>query len=289
MGNFCLWYQDDLKLDLSSEDFEETKSIKKRVDLSKIILLQATWRGYSARKKISLVPSRSKLEDEGENSENSTEMSIKITKSQLKKYKGDLVGRARQGQGMQIWEDGSKYDGTWEDNIPNGHGTYCDLYGDIYTGLFLQGRANGFGTLTKKEGGVYSGNWVLDSPKGKGLKYIQGGNVYIGDFDHGRKSGYGELTYINGDKYKGFFKNGQFHGFGVFLWKTGKSYSGNWENGKRAGFGLFTYPNQRKYTGFFEYNKRHGFGVVTLPDGTEKQGIWEKGRYKNIPNILYTN
>jgi hypothetical protein len=158
-------------------------------------------------------------------------MSIKITKSQLKKYKGDLIGRMRQGQGMQTWEDGSKYDGSWEDNIPNGHGTYCDLYGDIYAGNFLQGRANGFGTLTKKEGGIYSGNWVLDSPKGKGLKYIQGGNVYIGDFDQGRKSGYGELTYINGDKYKGFFKNGQFHGFGVFLWKTGKTYSGNWENG----------------------------------------------------------
>ena len=59
MGNTCYCELPDMQLETTSDDMEEIKLCKKRLDLSKIIKLQATWRGYSSRKKISLVQSRS--------------------------------------------------------------------------------------------------------------------------------------------------------------------------------------------------------------------------------------
>ena len=45
----------------------------------------------------------------------------------------------KDGRGVQIWPDGSRYDGFWKD-----------------------GMANGFGRLVHAEGDVYEGEWTDD-------------------------------------------------------------------------------------------------------------------------------
>ena len=49
----------------------------------------------------------------------------------------------RQGRGVQIWQDGSKYEGFWESD-----------------------KANGFGRLIHANGGMYQGYWHNDLAHG---------------------------------------------------------------------------------------------------------------------------
>jgi hypothetical protein len=52
------------------------------------------------------------------------------------RYQGEwLLGtQVRQGTGIQIWPDGSMYEGWWVDNKANGKGRLIHADGDIYDG-----------------------------------------------------------------------------------------------------------------------------------------------------------
>mmetsp|Transcript_39956 Transcript_39956/g.29462 ORF Transcript_39956/g.29462 Transcript_39956/m.29462 type:complete len:101 (+) Transcript_39956:290-592(+) len=52
------------------------------------------------------------------------------------KYEGEwLVGTdIRDGRGVQIWSDGSRYEGYWKANRANGRGRLIHADGDIYEG-----------------------------------------------------------------------------------------------------------------------------------------------------------
>ena len=52
------------------------------------------------------------------------------------KFRGEwLVGETiRQGKGMQIWPDGSIYEGYWRDDKANGRGRLIHADGDVYSG-----------------------------------------------------------------------------------------------------------------------------------------------------------
>jgi hypothetical protein len=52
----------------------------------------------------------------------------------------------RSGQGTQVWPDGAKYEGNWENNKANGKGKFFHADGDIYTGEWKDDKANGQGT-----------------------------------------------------------------------------------------------------------------------------------------------
>ena len=43
-----------------------------------------------------------------------------------------MLNNHRSGQGTQVWPDGAKYEGDWEDNKANGKGTFYHADGDIY-------------------------------------------------------------------------------------------------------------------------------------------------------------
>lgn len=48
-------------------------------------------------------------------------------------YKGMVInGNIKQGQGMQVWPDGTKYEGLWKNNKANGKGILWHNNGDKY-------------------------------------------------------------------------------------------------------------------------------------------------------------
>ena len=51
-------------------------------------------------------------------------------------YKGsfDLSRKVRCGPGIQFWEDGSKYEGYWDNDTANGYGRLIHSDGDAYEG-----------------------------------------------------------------------------------------------------------------------------------------------------------
>ena len=47
----------------------------------------------------------------------------------------------REGKGVQIWKDGSKYEGYWKDDQANGVGRLIHTDGDCYYGEWLNDKA----------------------------------------------------------------------------------------------------------------------------------------------------
>lgn len=61
----------------------------------------------------------------------------------------------RQGKGIQVWPDGSMYEGWWKDNKANGKGRLIHADGDIYDGYWQDDKAHGEGTYSHLDGARY--------------------------------------------------------------------------------------------------------------------------------------
>ena len=46
--------------------------------------------------------------------------------------------KQREGKGIQIWNDGSKYEGYWKNDKANGWGRLIHSYGDVYEGEWFE-------------------------------------------------------------------------------------------------------------------------------------------------------
>jgi hypothetical protein len=49
----------------------------------------------------------------------------------------------KEGRGVQIWKDGSCYEGMWKDDATNGLGRLIHADGDIYEGQWKDDKAHG--------------------------------------------------------------------------------------------------------------------------------------------------
>lgn len=101
--------------------------------------------------------------------------------------------------------------------------------GDIYKGLFKDGKLNGEGEITYKVGHKYKGNFVNNKKQGKGTFTFANGTIYEGNFENDQLTGQGKLTNSSGITIEGNFKNGILNGKGTYT-KNGKVRHGYFEN-----------------------------------------------------------
>lgn len=70
------------------------------------------------------------------------------------RYEGewDLQRNMRDGQGKQVWADGSLYEGYWRNDKANGRGRLIHADGDVYEGEWKDDKAHGFGRYYHTDG-----------------------------------------------------------------------------------------------------------------------------------------
>lgn len=51
----------------------------------------------------------------------------------------------RDGRGVQIWKNGSRYDGFWKNGMAHGLGRLVHAEGDIYEGEWFEDKTHGYG------------------------------------------------------------------------------------------------------------------------------------------------
>lgn len=143
-----------------------------------------------------------------------------------------------------------------------------------YSGDFVNGQREGYGTMQYSDGAEYKGNWKNDRFEGKGTYLWKSGDKYVGDFRYGWREGSGIYTWSNGDKYVGSFKRSKRSGKGKMTYVTGGSYDGEWEDGKWNGKGTITYANGDMYIGELKNGSRHGNGIIYYSTGNQYDGNW---------------
>ena len=103
----------------------------------------------------------------------------------------------REGCGVMIWEDGSRYDGSWRQNKANGAGRLIHADGDIYEGNWLDDKASGHGIYYHQDGAVYDGQWRDDKQDGHGAESWPDGSRYEGNYGDGKKEGKGRFCWAD--------------------------------------------------------------------------------------------
>ncbi|CAG9312094.1 unnamed protein product [Blepharisma stoltei] len=186
--------------------------------------------------------------------------------------------KQRHGYGVQIWPDGSKYEGYWMLDKANGKGRLTHGDGDVYEGDWKDDKAHGFGIYMHTDGAKYEGQWQDDKQHGKGTETWPDGARYVGDYINGKKHGRGTFFWADGSTYDGEFQDNNIHGTGKYTWGDNRVYFGDWKNNKMDGKGIFEWSDGRRYEGEYVEDKKQGYGVFTWPDGRKYQGKWLNGK-----------
>ena len=153
----------------------------------------------------------------------------------------------RHGRGIQVWTDGSKYEGYWREDRANVKGKLIHADGDIYEGEWLDDKAHGYGIYTHIDGAQYEGYWKEDKQEGRGKEKWPDGASYEGEYKQGKKSGFGKFKWADGSTYEGYFEDNNINGKGTYIWGDKRQYVGDWKNNKMDGHGIFTWPDGRRY------------------------------------------
>ena len=86
--------------------------------------------------------------------------------------------------GSYTFPDGTKYEGEWRDNKPNGQGTFTESDNN-----------QNMKTFTYPDGATY-----------------------IGQYKNNKREGQGSIIFIHGDKYVGQWKDDKKHGQGTYVY-----------------------------------------------------------------------
>lgn len=192
----------------------------------------------------------------------------------------------RHGRGVQLWTDGSIYEGYWEADMACGKGRLISSNGNVYEGDWKNDEASGFGIHESANGTKYEGYWENNCKNGEGVETSKDGKMYKGMFSDGLQHGFGKIMWDDGKSYEGEFRNNNIEGNGTYHWRDGRIYVGEWLKNKMHGKGRFTWPNGRIYEGEFHHDKKQGYGVFVWPDQRKYEGEWHNG--KQHGNGTYT-
>ena len=90
----------------------------------------------------------------------------------------EKTGTKRHGRGIQVWTDGSRYEGYWKEDKANVRGKLTHSDGDVDEGEWLEDKAHGYGVYTHIDGAKYEGNWKEDKQDGTGKESWPDGASY---------------------------------------------------------------------------------------------------------------
>ena len=127
-------------------------------------------------------------------------------------YEGQTFENKRHGHGKCHFNNGSIYEGSWNDDNMEGVGSLKIPKEGIYQGEFMDNIFSGEGTFMYENGDVYKGKWANNKKEGYGTMEFANGESYLGEWQHGLENGKGLFRYANGDLYQGNFLNGSNEG-----------------------------------------------------------------------------
>ena len=197
------------------------------------------------------------------------------------------------GTGTFVMEDNAgTYEGEWVDGVAEGQGTIIWDSGSHYEGEWKDGMRNGQGTYTSTEGDgyVYEGEFKNNERSGKGTmtwEDSENGNSYAyeGEFKNNERSGKGTMTWGKDGEtsvYEGDFADDWINGYGTCTFPDGSVYEGVWKNAGLNGKSTVTYADGSVYEGEYVDGQKSGEGTYTKADGTVMTENWINGKKVEI-------
>lgn len=191
----------------------------------------------------------------------------------------------------------------------NGEGNFRYESGEIYNGVFVNGKPEGLGELSYPDGRKYRGEFVGEIPNGSGELIQLDGSKYVGIFVDGMFSGDGKLVLPDGQELPCQTINGIFVGKSIVgavkVEETVKveemEVKGSPEEADNPvlvggscvlgdclhGQGGFLYEDESFYSGFFVNGMPEGQGDMSKSNGEVYIGEFKNGLYDGEGRIEY--
>ena len=209
----------------------------------------------------------------GETDKNQMPTGFGVLYTQGKKYEGNFFRGKLIGLGRYINEEGTCFEGIFEDNklvskatiiTINKNNKRVEYFGDV-----TDFKKNGKGEEICEDEYKYQGDFSNDLKHGYGiLEFFENNETYEGQFDKGEITGTGIYIWNNGEKYEGTFVKGIKHGKGTYTWPDGCIYEGGYNNGIREGKGKYIWADGRIFRGTFLDGKPNGKGKISYNNKT---------------------
>ena len=195
-------------------------------------------------------------------------------------YIGEFVNGKKEGNGIILYNNGTKYEGTFKNDKHDGFGKLFQLDGENYVGEWKEGKINGNGIRHHSNGDKYIGNYINNIRNGEGNYIFANGDSYNGNWTNGCANGFGKFNFKNGNSYEGNFKKNVIYGEGVYKMKNGDIYIGFFKYGLINGKGTCYNIKGEKYVGNFVDGKKNGFGQLYDKNGKIiHMGIWKDNKF----------
>ncbi|CAF1003902.1 unnamed protein product [Adineta steineri] len=184
-------------------------------------------------------------------------------------YHGDVLRGRRHGTGVfRHGQSPLTYEGEWNMGNMHGRGTlqFDGTGQNYYTGDFILNIPFGKGRRQYASGNLYEGMWVNGKRHGYGVfSWSNGNGEYIGQWENGIQQGHGihiwyiiraeESQYALRNYYEGNFLNGRRHGQGTFYYSSGTKYIGEWKSDQKHGKGKVILRNGTVIEADFSYDR----------------------------------
>ena len=229
----------------------------------------------------------------GETDKNQFPTGLGILYTQGKKYEGNFFKGKLCGLGRYIDEEGTCYEGIFEDNNIISKATVIKMNEKNkkikYFGDLNDFKKNGKGEEISENEYRYTGDFVNDVWNGEGqFENYETGDIYNGQFEQGEISGKGIFKWKNGELYEGYFLKGVKHGKGVHKWPDGSIYEGEYNNGIREGKAKYKWPDGRIFKGYFKNGKPEGKGKI-IYHGKTVECEYKNGKPTSDISKLFNN
>ena len=173
------------------------------------------------------------------------------------RYYGSLVRGKFQGHGRIEWDNGTAYEGGFQNGQYQGRGTYSAPDGRRYAGEFANGQFHGRGRFEAPNGEIYEGDFEKGDFTGYGTLSRPDGSRYKGQFLKWRPNGQGHFVAPNGDIYDGEFKEGAFEGQGSVVYARARADGRTEARGEFRNWQLVGDPEAKNAASFVEDALRH--------------------------------
>lgn len=222
-------------------------------------------------------------------------------------YNGHLIENLPDGYG-DLSIGNYHYEGKFFDGLKFGKGREQMENGDVYVGMFDDGRRMGKGVLSDKDGKLVR-EGIFDEESGNDFELKIQKIVYPKTDEFGRlkerpkdgENGEEEKPKVVKErkdcvldsKYIGEIdENDMKSGQGIKKFEEGSPYSkyeGQWSNNKFQGYGILTYKNGEVYKGEFNSGQFHGNGVFNYENGNVYKGNWRHGHRSGLGRLTNKN